>query len=399
MAKSKKPAKKKTSSKAQQTNKPRQVQVVEPMQSAPVAAKAEEPQDFFVFKDALYYPFIDIRDESWIKTTALYWDSITTIVPEGLGHYRESDTTKLLAKEKFLQAEVIRPGMKELDEVADACLTFIDSPEGAMLKQRQSEPRLLSHRDEWHAEVIHHNKFASRVIKDLKERGIVFEQDGDWIRLPGWVARYYMTLLASKLSRLTGRSMLTDEVSSEPLANRAQRGDTTNQAPASVSQGILATLVLQTIQIEGNTPVKNILRFKEKHADELGLLRNALRELVKPVKGNVDIEVLQKHLSTVYSDQVKPAVSNLQSRLTDNRISSGYNNLRATTLFSAGATAASTALGALALGPFGLLGGVGISLLLSIGNYQLQKREILRSSPYSYVLRAEEAFGKKKKSS
>ena len=31
---------------------------------------------------ALYYPFIDIQNEKWLKTALLYWDEIRTIVPE-----------------------------------------------------------------------------------------------------------------------------------------------------------------------------------------------------------------------------------------------------------------------------------------------------------------------------
>ena len=37
--------------------------------------------DALYFKDALYYPFIEISNEPWLKTACLYWDSISTIVP------------------------------------------------------------------------------------------------------------------------------------------------------------------------------------------------------------------------------------------------------------------------------------------------------------------------------
>jgi hypothetical protein len=36
------------------------------------------------FTLALYYPWIDIRDESWLKSAALYWETIRTIVPESV---------------------------------------------------------------------------------------------------------------------------------------------------------------------------------------------------------------------------------------------------------------------------------------------------------------------------
>lgn len=354
--------------------------------------------EFFVFKDGLYYPFIDIRDEAWLKTAALYWDSLTTIVPDGFSSYRETETSRTFSEAGFLSAEIVAPGMGELEEVADDCLAFLDSPEGASLIATASNPRTLHpDHDDWHPEAIHHNKLVERVLRELRHRGMHLESHGRWVRLPGWFARYYMTLLATKLSRATGRSMLTDDVAAEPLANRAVRGDVTRQAPAEIAQGILATLVLQTVHIAADTPAKKLLQFKEKYADELGLLRSALRELVKPVKGKAEVALLQKHLATVYSDQVLPSINNLRGRLRDNRISCGYNNLRASTLLSVSPTALGTALAVCGLGPFALFGGAALSVLLTYGNYRLQQRDLLRSSPYSYVLRAEEQFGKRKK--
>ena len=35
-----------------------------------------------MFSRALYYPTIDIKNGRWLKSAALFWDSIETIVPE-----------------------------------------------------------------------------------------------------------------------------------------------------------------------------------------------------------------------------------------------------------------------------------------------------------------------------
>lgn len=360
------------------------------------ANHTSEDTNFYVFKDGLYYPFIDISDEAWLKTAALYWDSLTTIVPEGFHSYRDTDTSRAFSEAGFLNAEFVDPSMGELDKVADDCMAFLDSPEGLALVASASGPRRLDVGEQWHPEAIHHNKLVQRVLDELRRRGLQFDRDGHWVRLPGWFARYYMTLLASRLSRGTGRSMLTNDTFAEPLANRIVRGDATRHVPADVAQGILSTLVLQTIHIGADTPPKKLLQFKEKHADELGMLRSALRELVKPITGEADVFLLRKHLDAVYSDRLLPSINQLREKLDDNRISCGYNNLRASTLLSASPTALGAALSTTSLGPFGLIGGIGISLLLSIGNYRMQKREILRSSPYSYVVLAEQQLGMKK---
>ncbi|UCZ56412.1 hypothetical protein LGV61_11870 [Desulfurispirillum indicum] len=38
------------------------------------------------FTKSLYYPWIDIPDEAWLKTAGLYWDKIQTIVPSSIEH-------------------------------------------------------------------------------------------------------------------------------------------------------------------------------------------------------------------------------------------------------------------------------------------------------------------------
>lgn len=52
---------------------------------------------------ALYYPTIDISDESWLKNAYLFWDGIRTIVPQSLEEmaYRNY-TTQFLEGEGYL---------------------------------------------------------------------------------------------------------------------------------------------------------------------------------------------------------------------------------------------------------------------------------------------------------
>lgn len=48
------------------------------------------------FSNALYYPTIDIQNTDWLKTAILFWDSISTIVPESLRNpYKVRDTQYL----------------------------------------------------------------------------------------------------------------------------------------------------------------------------------------------------------------------------------------------------------------------------------------------------------------
>jgi hypothetical protein len=206
-----------------------------------------------------------------------------------------------------------------------------------------------------------------------------------------------MTILATNIARSRGLSLLTDDVVAEPLANRAVRGDLPRQTPGSLAEGLLATMVLRTLHVSPSTPLKKLRAFKEDHQRELGEFKNALRELVKPIKGKTDLELLQKHLATVHKNQVAPKIGALQERLSDNRIACGYNNLKVSTLVSASPTALGVGMAAVGLGPFALVAGIGVSILLSLSNYELQKRELLRESPFSYVVLAEKKFSPRRK--
>lgn len=57
-----------------------------------------------LFENALYYPTIDIKDEAWLKSAVLLWDTISTIVPESEVEPYKTEWTRALA-----QANVVRP--------------------------------------------------------------------------------------------------------------------------------------------------------------------------------------------------------------------------------------------------------------------------------------------------
>ena len=59
------------------------------------------------FTKALYYPSIDIPNSDWLKTAVLFWDSISTMVPESVSHPYMSNDTEYLADVGFLQPIII----------------------------------------------------------------------------------------------------------------------------------------------------------------------------------------------------------------------------------------------------------------------------------------------------
>lgn len=52
---------------------------------------------------ALYYPHIDIDDPKWLRSAVLFWDEIKTIAPRAIRSPFQSEDTKTLWKEGYLE--------------------------------------------------------------------------------------------------------------------------------------------------------------------------------------------------------------------------------------------------------------------------------------------------------
>ena len=55
-------------------------------------------------------PWIDVRDEAWLKTVLLYWDSVHTIVPESIDASYSTVTGRALQDAQFLVPHRVHSG-------------------------------------------------------------------------------------------------------------------------------------------------------------------------------------------------------------------------------------------------------------------------------------------------
>ena len=178
----------------------------------------------------LYFPFVHIRDDDWLKMAALYWPSVRRLVPaDYLTH--DSDTART-----FFDAEVLRdedPGQlmpalgwdlaEALRKNADRLMrdfslerAYADWDGEAQLQSRPNgEPQLG-----W----IHVTKFPRDVLWQLTDMGLarVGRPYGPgweshvgppfyWIGVHPVLAGAYMTALAGWVSRAAGFEPLTDQ--------------------------------------------------------------------------------------------------------------------------------------------------------------------------------------------
>lgn len=362
---------------------------------------------------ALYYPWIDVRNSGWLKTSALFWEKIQTIVPASI----ESPYEERAAKE-FEDAGILIPlrvdsDMQEIESLSDDVIRYLSSDEAANLmlstENRRSaylHPQKLPDSIRRIAH-LHPEKMDHEIRYMMQEIGFS-RRRGNWMEVDSEFASFYMTLLATRLSERFGLGLLTDSPSSHRLSAKAKADSELSSvyrnvydyefrarrrrrdAPRQLAEGMMVDLIIEQIGIDPKTPTDKILNFKIGHKNEVGKFRKKIEELTSDVPENLSTDALRQYVHDKYTNEVAPAICDLKDALTDNRIGWMTKSLMKVSFISAGASSALVGAG-LAV-PNALLVGAGVSLIGMGILYNQDKRKALRENPYSYVVSVEKAL-------
>ncbi len=365
------------------------------------------------FTNALYYPWIEVRDEKWLRTACLYWDKIHTIVPSSFEKPYSRRLSRELEDAGVLGPLKVHSRRPEIEALTSDVLAYLDTQEAAELFLRRS-PGTASR--------IHVDKLPyalrslSRLHNDkmsweLRERLVhIGRSHGEWLELNSEFADFYMTLLASRLAERKGYGLLTSSFAADRLANTARSGSRVWNSyprvmpsrqsaptpwsagmPRSLVEGTLVDLVLGGLALAPNVPLKSILSFRNQHADELGRLRKKLGELASEVPEEVSFEAARQHAQDLVTNEVMPALSDLRAALKGSRIKTLTEGLLKVSFLSAAPTSG-LVLAGLAV-PTALLVGAGISLTATAVLYSEEKRQVKQENAFSYLLALERKFG------
>lgn len=364
------------------------------------------------FTKALYYPWIDIRDEGWLKNAMLYWQTVQTIVPVSIQRPYSTKTAQEFYNEGLLLPLHVESNMRDINELTGDVLKYLESPEGAeVLMSREILDYHYIHPDKLSEEIrrlvkIHPEKLPYEIRHRIK-RSVLYS--GDWIRVDSRFADFYMTLLATRLSERIRAGLLTDMAANDKLATTVRLDAKLSipirrryryehdeyqryrDMPLSLAQGTLANLIFERLQIAPDTPVKKILKFRADHADELGRFRTKITELTQSISNEQPFEQLRQQVEDIYINEVQPAINSLKKGLTDCKIKWATENFLKVGFFSTSSASIPLALLGLAV-PHALLVGAGVSLTASAILYNREKARTLRENPFSYLLAVKKAF-------
>lgn len=242
----------------------------------------------------LYFPFIHVRDDDWLKTAALYWPSIRRLVPRG---YRKHDSR---TAQTFFDAGILRDETPRslLDSMAWDLLDTLRENADRLITDYSIEHAFANwDRREWGEGTgngrarelgwIHVTKFPSDVVDYLAERGLALRgrnrAHDPWIGLHPVLAGAYMTALAGHVSEQAYFQPLTDQADlrvATPSDNVQAainlllgRRAAAEAAPDSTSPGVEAYIMLALKYARPKNPgsidAKTIVQCRENLREEL----------------------------------------------------------------------------------------------------------------------------------
>jgi len=360
------------------------------------------------FTKALYYPTIDIGNWDWAKSAALFWDNIQTIVPESISNPYESRVTKILHDEGILTPNIVNPDHRIVRDLAGDINKFIETNEGFDFLVKGNNNNATIHADKLPRDVrritrLHPEKLPYEILH-------ILESDihgNGWLEVDSRFAGFYMTLLANKICERERLVLLTDNTLASNLSDKARldnqrkvfgrenhwNRDRYENTTLHLSQGLLSNLILKGIRFSPDTKTEDIIKFKTKHQDELGLFRTTLEKLVSDIPDDVPFETLQQNVQDIYVNEFQPAYNNFQKALDGFKLKWINDHVMKIAFFKRGTGALLPYLLGATI-PQALLAGAGISIVTSAISYNQEKKEMLRENPYSYLVSAEKELNK-----
>lgn len=185
----------------------------------------------FMREIALYYPYIHVQDDAWLKAAALYMPKLARLTPPNYPMH-DSDVAKTLAGELDFFVNISPEQAPAVGEIADRFARFIVDNRKELQKRYQIEDRtdfenlpadvasgnifgLHRSGDRGHA-WIHAAKAASQMWDAIVSSGIgkVYARDGEdgaRVILDSELAGIYMTALVERIAVDNHLSVVTDQ--------------------------------------------------------------------------------------------------------------------------------------------------------------------------------------------
>lgn len=228
---------------------------------------------------ALYFPWTEIPNSTWVKSALLYWDDLHRIVPD---EYDREPTalTKLLSERALLKTVSPR---EHVEGAAHRLLETINAEKldvflaAFRARSRQPDPRFP-------AMPLYRGKMGTWLLQKLRERGLVSETERI-VSLPPALGQLYMSCLASQAADSLTIAAVTDSAAREQAAKRLVFGDAARNQAADYHRVLMRVGTAMPVPAElGQTTLDDILAFRERHAHERRQFRDTVERAMVPLR-------------------------------------------------------------------------------------------------------------------
>lgn len=341
------------------------------------------------YGDVLYFPYIHLRDETWLKVAALYYDHVLRIVPHNV---QPDDSTAVnVLKGQLGLIQEVEPDL-EPEEIAADFLAFarknFSYPAHVPVQQRRprlSKEKLLNFR-------IHISKFTAATIYALAEMGLAENparlMNKEWVNLDPRAAAVYMTFLAERIAERRGVPLVTDDSRFQSLVNyfeldRKDPEDNSAWMPhfGRPSYALASVAIKAAIPRDFSTvSIERIVEFRKSHESERRRFYKAVEELTAQIPPIADQQALANCIEH-HSLQIRDAADDLSRAMTSFGITAA-TGLLGISLPPWLATEVQRNVAPVTL----VAGAVSAYVALNLGRYFVDSYNLRRNSPWSYVL-------------
>jgi Family of unknown function (DUF6236) len=366
----------------------------------------------------LYYPFIHFKNDNWLKFSALYWDKMARIVPNGYAT-QDSDTVRKLGD--FV--ETVRPDWVR-PQFGETFAEFVGTYAGALrarygVDQSESWPIRPESQRPPHAGgpsgqnprlgYVFFEKMTDQLRTAFIESGIArFDSPDDrqWLGMHPDLAFVYMTAMADQIAGERGLAPIADN----SVDHIAASGCTVERLAQALLQDVelvdrransrevemsAALIAIETVVPRNlaQLPVEKILEFRHMYAEERAEFQGWILSFVNDRQWLGDIQdprAVRDRVESEYEKHLKPKLRSVREALRAVGIETVRSCMNVKALLPPMVPKVAAAMG-VGLEPVTATAAAIVwSVVPILQDKRKALRQYLKTSQVAYLLRAEE---------
>jgi hypothetical protein len=396
-----------------------------------MASNQLDPATLKLPEYGLYYPFINFRDDQWLKIAALYWPKIARIVPAGYAT-RDSETTRALIGELGfvinlepdpVRADVSKSFSSWLDGVSPSQIerwrishddaraggVYMEPPDADRIMVPQlladedlpattpnvdfSATRMLLRSEVQAFAGVHESELEHDLQDRLRDERLAVASRVGWLAMHPELAWLYKCHLTSELAARNLLTPATDQLPAHALTTGLRvdlKASETKRLDITTSFGLLAIDAVVPHDLRA-VPIKKIIEVRHRFGRQFDMWRREVDKIGAALASQLqDIDsptILNSYLDDAVRSYSNYAVDDLRRGLADTGLESAMTAMNIKFQLPAG-----LAVAGLGAAP-PIAAGVGIAAGVVNLRHQTRKKAQARMTvPASYLLSMRETL-------